>query len=340
MALRTLKGRRLDVIFSVAYEGSRCECTLVSIVDISARKAAEADARRLASIVEHSEDAIYSIDLDGNITSWNRGAARLYGYVADEVIGRSVMLLMPQELHRKEHSIVERIKQGETIEPYETVRQCKDGRLIDVSLAVSPVRGADGELIGAAKIARDISERKRALEQQRLLVNEMKHRVKNTLATVRAIATQTFKEAPREECDRFAGRVQALAQAHDLLTREQWDRTPLDDVLTGALKPFLETNGAQFDIEGCQTPIEAKNALLLTMIIHELATNALKHGALANGHGQVGLSCGLDDGDGRRVKIVWRGIGQRLPSLRPDTEGIWISSNRRCAQECGRRWPH
>ena len=77
MALRTLKGRHLDVIFSVAYEGARCEQTLVSIVDISARKAAEADAQGLASIVEFSEDAIYSIDLDGNITSWNRGAERL-----------------------------------------------------------------------------------------------------------------------------------------------------------------------------------------------------------------------------------------------------------------------
>ena len=83
MALRTLKGRRLDVIFSVAYEGTCCEQTLVSIVDILARKDAEAKAKRLASIVEHSEDAIYSIDLDGNITSWNRGAERLSGYVPE-----------------------------------------------------------------------------------------------------------------------------------------------------------------------------------------------------------------------------------------------------------------
>ena len=87
----------LDVIFSVAYEGANCERTLVSIVDISARKAAEADAQRLASIVKFSEDAIYSIDLDGNITSWNRGAERLYGYSAGEVIGRSIMLFIPQD---------------------------------------------------------------------------------------------------------------------------------------------------------------------------------------------------------------------------------------------------
>ena len=141
-----LKGRRLDVIFSVAYEGPRCECTLVSIVDISARKAAEAKAQKLASIVEHSEDAIYSIDLDGNITSWNRGAERLYGYSADEVNGRSVMLLIPEERHEEERHIQARVRRGDSIDQYETLRRRKDGSFVDVSLTVSPVRTVDGSL--------------------------------------------------------------------------------------------------------------------------------------------------------------------------------------------------
>jgi PAS domain S-box-containing protein len=192
MALRTLKGRHLDVIFSVAYEGANCERTLVSIVDISARKAAEAKAQKLASIIEHSEDAIYSIDLDGNIRSWNRGAERLYGYSADEVIGRPITLSIPQDRLEEERTIIERIRRGESIEHYETVRQRKDGQLLDISLAASPVRSADGVLIGAAKIGRDISERKRAHEQQRLLVNEMKHRIKNTLARFRPLQRKPF----------------------------------------------------------------------------------------------------------------------------------------------------
>src|SRR5262249_38214250 len=127
MTLRTLKGRRLDVIFSVAYEGPRCERTLVSIVDISARKGAEADARRLASIVESSEDAIYSIDLKGNIVSWNRSAERLFGYEPDEVIGRPVLMLIPQDRQDEELRIQQRIRRGESIEHYETLRQRKDG---------------------------------------------------------------------------------------------------------------------------------------------------------------------------------------------------------------------
>lgn len=307
MALRTLKGRHLDVIFSVAYEGANCERTLVSIVDISARKAAEADAERLASIVKTSEDAIYSIDLAGNITSWNRGAERLYGYSADEVIGRPVMLLIPEERYEEERHIQARIRQGQSIEQYETLRRRKDGSHFDVSLTVSPLRTVDGSLVGAAKIARDISERKRAHEQQRLLVNEMKHRIKNTLATVQAIAIQTFQRSNPEEREAFASRLLALSSVHDLLTREQWDRTSLHELLTGALKPFLENYRERFAIDGCPALVEANDALLLTMAIHELATNAIKYGALSNGRGRVHVTWHIEDApDGTHIKLCWR----------------------------------
>ena len=307
MALRTLKGRRLDVIFSVAYEGTCCEQTLVSIVDISARKAAEAKAKRLASIVEHSEDAIYSIDLDGNITSWNRGAERLFGYVPEEVIGRSVNLLIPQDHHDEEQRIQARIRRGESIEFYETLRQCKDGGLLDISLSVSPIRSADGALIGAAKIGRDITQRKRAHEQQRLLVNEMKHRIKNTLATVQAIAMQTFHQSNPEEREVFTSRLLALSSAHDLLTREQWDRTSLQEIVTGALRPFLDNYREQFALDGCPAVVESSNALLLTMAIHELATNAIKYGALSNGRGRVHVTWRVHDASqGACIKLCWQ----------------------------------
>jgi len=339
MALRTLKGRHLDVIFSVAYEGANCERTLVSIVDISARKAAEAKAQKLASIVEHSEDAIYSVDLDGNITSWNRGAERLYGYPADEVTGRSVMLLIPEERHEEERDIQARVWRGESIEQYETLRRRKDGSLFDVSLTVSPVRTLDGGLVGAAKIARDISERKRAHEQQRLLVNEMKHRIKNSLAAVQAIALQTFQHADPEERDAFVARLHALASFHDLLTREQWHRTSLHELLTGALKPFLENYRERFAIDGCPALVEANNALLLTMAVHELATNAIKYGALSNGRGTVHVAWHVEGGSDRaHIKLCWqekdgpevrltdqRGFGSRL-----------IEQALRCGSETGR----
>ena len=114
----------------------------------------------LASIVESSDDAIVSKDLDGIIDSWNKGAERMFGYAADEVIGKPVTILIPPHLQDEEATILGRIRSGERIEHYETVRQRKDGALIDISLTISPMRDAEGIIVGASKIARDITGRK------------------------------------------------------------------------------------------------------------------------------------------------------------------------------------
>jgi PAS domain S-box-containing protein len=117
---------------------------------------------RAAAIVDSSDDAIISKDLDGVITSWNRGAERLFGYTAEEVVGRSVSILIPTERLDEEPRILQRIRHGERIDHYETVRRCKDGTLRDISLTVSPIADATGRIVGASKIARDITDRKRA----------------------------------------------------------------------------------------------------------------------------------------------------------------------------------
>lgn len=118
--------------------------------------------QHFASIIESSDDAIASKTLDGTLISWNPGAERLFGYSADEIIGKSVTILIPEDHRNEEPEIIARIARGERVEHYETVRRRKDGTLVDISLSVSPVRDADGRIIGASKIARDISERKRA----------------------------------------------------------------------------------------------------------------------------------------------------------------------------------
>ena len=129
--------------------------------DITERKRAEREMAHLAAIVASSDDAIISKDLSGIITSWNQGAQRLFGYAAEEVIGKPISLLIPAEDQDKEPEILERIRRGEAIEHYVTVRQRKDGTFLDISLTVSPIRDAGGRIIGASKIARDITERKR-----------------------------------------------------------------------------------------------------------------------------------------------------------------------------------
>ncbi|HEV7519581.1 MAG TPA: PAS domain S-box protein, partial [Candidatus Angelobacter sp.] len=137
--------------------------------DITLRNQAENAQRRLAAIIESSEDAIASKDLQGTITSWNKSAEKLFGYTAEEIIGRPVTLIIPPELHDDEALILGRIRAGERIEHFQTVRVHKNGRRVDVSLTVSPVRDEKGKIIGAAKIVRDISHQKKLEEAARRL---------------------------------------------------------------------------------------------------------------------------------------------------------------------------
>ncbi|HZR78678.1 MAG TPA: PAS domain S-box protein, partial [Chthoniobacterales bacterium] len=129
--------------------------------DISERRSNEESSRRLAAIVESSQDAIVSKDLNGLITSWNSAAERLFGYTAEEAVRKPVTIIIPPERYQEEAEILNRIRSGERVEHLDTVRCRKDGRLVNVSVTVSPVRNAEGRVIGASKIARDISDRVR-----------------------------------------------------------------------------------------------------------------------------------------------------------------------------------
>ena len=134
--------------------------------DVTASRRLERDARHLAAIVDSSDDAIVSKDLDGVVISWNAAAEAMFGYPADEMIGRSIRHIIPADRQQEEDEVLRRIRAGQKVEHYETVRERKDGSLVAVSLTVSPIRDEYGTVVGASKIARDISERQRA-EQER-----------------------------------------------------------------------------------------------------------------------------------------------------------------------------
>lgn len=156
-------------------------------MDITARKKLEEVRSRLAAVVEFSDDAIVSKTLQGIITTWNAGAQRIFGYSAEEVIGKSITILIPPDRGDEETRILERVKQGKTVLPYETIRVTKDGRLLNVSLTVSPVKDASGIIVGVSKIARDITQRKQAeAERARLLALEQAARAKAEAAENRA----------------------------------------------------------------------------------------------------------------------------------------------------------
>ena len=226
----------------------------------------------------------------------------------EEVIGKPITILIPADRIDEEPEIIERVRRGERVDHYDTVRRRKDGSLIDISLTVSPLKDADGRIVGASKIARDITERKRAQEQQRLLVKEMKHRIKNSLATVQAIATQTLNQHA-EERDAFIARLHALGNAHDLLTSETWQAASLQAIVTQALKPFQEQHHERIAVEGpANVWLDSTKSVVVAMVVHELATNALKYGALSNGSGRVSVAW-KQHSQPNLVKLVWQESG-------------------------------
>jgi len=166
-------GRRIPVAVTVSAvidANGQIIGGLEIVHDISRGQKLERDARHLAAIVDSSDDAIVSKDLSGIVLSWNRAAERMFGFSPAEMVGQSIRLLIPDDRQPEEDEVLSRIRRGERVEHYETVRRRKDGSAIPVSLTVSPIRNADGTIVGASKIARDISDRKRAeAERQRLL---------------------------------------------------------------------------------------------------------------------------------------------------------------------------
>ena len=265
---------------------ARINGCVVMLQDVTEKARAEYSQAQLSAIVESSDDAILSKNLDGIIQTWNKGAERVFGYTADQAIGQPVLMLIPPDRHNEEPGIIARIRQGERVDHFETVRRHKDGSLIDISLTISPVKNAKGEIIGASKVARDISERRKAEEVKDLLLHEIKHRVKNTLGTVQAIASQTFRKAPPEERTAFGARLRTMSEAHDLLTTHDQGRVAVRDIVARAIAPF---DTARFTLHGDNAELSAAKALLLAMAVHELGTNAVKYGALSNDEGRIAV---------------------------------------------------
>lgn len=281
------------------------------LVDITERKKAEEDAARLAAIVEFSDDAIISKDINGIIQTWNKGAERLFGYDAKEVIGKPVTILMPPDRRHDEPEILERIRRGEHIAHFETVRLRKDGSPIDISLTISPLKNAEGHVIGASKIARDVSEKRRQEERRQLLVNELNHRVKNTLATVQSLAAQSFRDANQSlALSQFESRLIALSRAHDVLTQENWQDVDIQDLIGRTITLICVEPERRFEIDGPAARLRPKVALSLSMAFHELCTNAAKYGALANGTGRVKIAWDVVGTDAeRRLRLRWEENG-------------------------------
>ncbi|WP_407169723.1 PAS domain S-box protein [Bradyrhizobium sp. ORS 111] len=278
------------------------------IVREPALERAERLANLLASIVECSDDAIVSKDLDGIITSWNRAAERIFGYSANEAIGQPITLVIPEDRQSEEPEILARIRRGERIDHFETVRQRKDGSLITISLTVSPVKDVHGNIVGASKIARDITEQKRAQEQISILAREAEHRSKNILSNVQAIVNLSQSDT----CDRLkeviTGRIQAMANVHSLFVASRWKGAEVSAIAKQELAPYLQaSHDKRIRMEGPQTVLDPTAAQAIAVVLHELATNASKYGALSNAKGRIELAWSRSE-DGK-LMLRWTELG-------------------------------
>jgi PAS domain S-box-containing protein len=304
-----------DISYSpVSDENGKVLAVFCVVSETTARVGYEATLKRLASIIASSEDAILGIDLSMMVTDWNDGAEKLYGYSSSEILGRPVTVLIPADRVDEEARIIARIRAGERIETHETIRRHKSGKLLEVSLTVSPIYDADGSIVGASKIARDITARKEAERAQEVLIGELNHRVKNILATVAAIARQTFAGARDIEAARaaFDARLQSLARAHDLLTHGNWGAASLRRVVAEALSAY---STERVDITGPDISISPKAVVAIALIVHELATNAAKYGALSAESGKISVSWKLEGSPDSLLRLLWSESGG--PPVRP-----------------------
>lgn len=279
------------------------------------RHAADLAASRLTALIESSDDAIVAKNLDGMIQGWNRGAERLFGYGADEVMGKSITILIPEGRLEEEASILGRIRKGERVDHYETVRRRKDGGLVHVSLTVSPIIDANGNILGASKIARDITERHRSQERQQLLLREMNHRVKNVFAVTSSIISLNARSAASaaDLAASVTNRLNALSRAHSLTMagNEVSEMTgdsgaTLHSLAQAILVPYGQGENSRIAISGTDMAIAAQSITPLALLLHEFATNAAKYGSLSNEAGRVDIAFAADD---RQVEIVWRETG-------------------------------
>jgi len=239
------------------------------------------------------------------------------------------LVLIPEDHRDEEPSILSKIRSGERIDHYETIRRRKDGTRLDISLTVSPVRGPDGKIIGASKVARDISELKRTRQQRELLLREMDHRIKNLFALASGLVALSVRSATttKDLAHKVGERLGALARAHALTLAASPQDTLVQSVMLHAListivSPYdgkTESGEPRIIIAGADIPITGDTVTSLALLLNEFATNAAKYGALSvpTGHIKIAISESPD-----RVWLTWKECGGPRIDRAADHEGF------------------
>ena len=272
------------------------QCLLTASVDITDRKAAESalsqSEQRYRDLVDNANDIVATVDLQGRFTSINPAVERVLGQRPAELIGVSVDTLIPPDELPKHESMLQRKLEGEGATRYETQVQAKDGRRVTLEVNSKLIRDGDGSPVAIHSISRDITDRKDADARQALLLRELQHRAKNLLAVVQSITLSTLRNSPDKSTveDTILGRFQALARAQDFVAAGPGGGASVDEIVRAELAPF----GTQALIEGPSIIVRTSFAQMFALVVHELATNATKYGALSTPDGHTSIRWSVD----------------------------------------------
>lgn len=302
--------------------------------DISERKRAEQmlqdSERRSRELLDALPMAVYTTDADGVITYFNETGAAFAGRQPVVGVDRWCVTWKLYDmdgapLPHDQCPMALALRTQEELRGVEAVAERPDGTRRIFTPYPTLLRDASGRITGAVNVLVDITDRKQADEQQRVLIDELNHRVKNTLATVQSISMHTHRSTPDQFVDRFEGRLDALSKAHDLLTRRRWTGVGLREILEQELAAYMDVAVERITLDGAELTLSAREGLAVAMVIHELATNAAKYGALSKDTGQVKVSWRVAANEPRRLILEWaehrgpevqppsrRGFGRRL----------------------------
>ncbi|CAN7407071.1 PAS domain S-box protein [Phenylobacterium sp. LjRoot225] len=274
---------------------------------VRAQEAAAENERRLSAAVSIARLGAFEWNLETDAATLDARAREIYGFGPEETLRVSevVKRIDPEDRVRVRAESRDAVACGQTRREFEYRIHLPDGSVRDIAAISDTVLGPTGQVQRIAGVFDDVTERRRAEKRQRLLINELNHRVKNTLATVQSIAAQTLHSAPdlARAREAFEARLIALAGAHDLLTTESWHGARLTDVVARAMAPFETAQQPQISRSGPPVWLTARRALALSMALHELATNAVKYGALSGLEGHVTILWRLSADD--QLTLFW-----------------------------------
>lgn len=290
--------------------------------DVTEQRSASERLRQLARVVELSHEAIIVRSLTKGVLLWNRGCVELYGFEQGEALGRDPHLLLKTENALSREALEELLKTEGTWSG-ELARTSKDGTRVWVDSRKQVIRLGSEFIV--LESDRDVTERRKADEVRNLLVSELHHRVKNTLAIVQSLASQTARNS-RTIADfvaSFSGRLQSLASAHNVLTDTNWSGALIRDLVRLQIE-VIAGDMKRVYLSGPQIFVPPQAALQLTLILHELATNATKHGALSLPGGRIEVSWDLVADNAEEMRLIWREVGGP-PVVTPSSHGFGLS---------------